>query len=237
MGSAGLGSSKLDPRMAASKDIRSTLGYWDPYFESDKRPWTFTRPREEGEMERYPNISSELEVIESTIHDGRQHDLNLDQNGFQRINSVTSLGPGDFLDEDKLKNVYFKEVEAEMRRVTGAEDVIVWNHFIRNDAAISGLAQDHNRSTLGYSRAIHCDTHPYSAERVKDNFIIDAVAGKYKNLQYVLWKKNASKHFWYYFPDLTRNEMILHKQFDSDTTKQGRMVFHTSVPDPTAPAN
>jgi len=290
MGSAGLGSSKLDPRMAASKDIRSTLGYWDPYFESDKRPWTFTRPREEGEMERYPNISSELEVIESTIHDGRQHDLNLDQNGFQRINSVTSLGPGDFLDEDKLKNVYFKEVEAEMRRVTGAEDVIVWNHFIRNDAAISGLAQDHNRSTLGYSRAIHCDTHPYSAERVKDNFIqatgrtdllnkrfvyltawrnintspvqdnhlallderslvkpddiivrdnfsIDAVAGKYKILQYVLWKKNASKHFWYYFPDLTRDEMILHKQFDSDTTKQGRMVFHTSVPDPTAPAN
>ena len=43
--------------------------------------------------------------------------------------------------------------------------------YDRNDAAISGLAQDHNRSTLGYSRAIHCDTHPYSAERVKDNFI------------------------------------------------------------------
>merc|ERR1711892_612970 len=145
MGSAGLGSSKLDPRMAASKDILSTLGYWDPYFESDKRPWTFTRPREEAEMERYPNISSELEVIESTIHDGRQHDLNLDQNGFQRINSVTSLGPRDFLDEDKLKNVYFKEVEAEMRRVTGAEDVIVWNHFIRNDAAISGLAEQEVR--------------------------------------------------------------------------------------------
>ena len=41
----------------------------------------------------------------------------------------------------------------------------------RDDAAYSGLAQDHNRSTLGYSRAIHCDTHPWSAEMVLENFI------------------------------------------------------------------
>ena len=63
------------------------------------------------------------------------------------------------------------------------------------------------------------------------------MVGKYKIIQYILWKKNADKHLWFYFPDLTREELILHKQFDSDTTKQGRMVFHTSVPDPTAPPN
>lgn len=276
--------------MAPGKDIQSTLGYWDPYFESDKRPWTFTRPIDKEEEDRYPTVQSEVEMIESTIHDGRQHNLSLDQNGFERIDSVTSLSPADFRSEELLKTVYFKEVEAEMKRVTGAEDVIVWNHFIRNAAAYSGLAQDHNRSTLGYSRAIHCDTHPYSAERVmenfvhatgrtdllnkrfvyltawrninttpvqdnhlallderslvkpddiivRDNFSVDAVCGKYKIIQYVLWKKNASKHHWFYFPDLTRDELILHKQFDSDTSKQGRMVFHTAVPDPTAPPN
>jgi len=276
--------------MSPGKNIQSTVGYWDPYFESDRRPWTFTRPIEEDEREMYPTISSEVEMIETTVHDGRQHHLNLDQNGFQRIDSVTSLNPADFLDEEKLKNVYFKEVEKEMKRITGAEDVIVWNHFIRNEGAVTGIAQDHNRSTLGYSRAIHCDTHPYSAEMVmknfiqatgrtdllgkrfvyltawrninhepvrdnhlallderslvkpddiivRDNFSIDAVVGKYKIIQYILWKKNADKHLWFYFPDLTREELILHKQFDSDTTKQGRMVFHTSVPDPTAPPN
>jgi len=276
--------------MPAQKDIETTLGYWDPYFESERRPWTFTRPREEGEQDRYPCDQSEVEMIKSIVHDGRQHDLNLDQNGFQRVESITSLSTADFQNEEMLKNVYFKEVEAEMKRVTGAEDVIVWNHFIRNDGAITGMAQDHNRSTLGYSRAIHCDTHPYSAERVlenfiratgrtdlenkrfvyltawrnintspvrdnhlallderslvkpddiivRDNFSIDAVQGKYRILQYVLWKKNAAQHRWFYFPDLTREEMILHKQFDSDTSKQGRMVFHTSVPDPTAPPN
>lgn len=279
--------------MAPGKNIQSTVGYWEPFFDSDQRPWTFTRPIEEEERERYPTISSKVEMVESTIHDGRQHHLRLDQNGFERIDSVTSLEPADFLDDEKLKNVYFKEVEREMKRITGAEDVIVWNHFIRNEGAVTavdGLVQDHNSSTLGYSRAIHCDTHPYSAEMVlknfiqatgrsdlvgkrfvyltawrnishipvrdnhlallderslvkpddiilRDNFSIDAVCGKYKIIQYILHKKNASKHLWFYFPDLTREEMILHKQFDSDTTKQGRMVFHTSVPDPTAPTN
>ena len=117
--------------MAAQKDIQTTLGYWDPYFESDKRPWTFTRPREKGEEDRYPCDQSEVEMIKSIVHDGRQHDLNLDQNGFQRVESITSLSTADFQNEEMLRKVYFKEVEAEMKRVTGAEDVIVWNHFIR----------------------------------------------------------------------------------------------------------
>ena len=117
--------------MAPGKNIQSTVGYWEPFFDSDQRPWTFTRPIEEEERERYPTISSKVEMVESTIHDGRQHHLRLDQNGFERIDSVTSLEPADFLDDEKLKNVYFKEVEREMKRITGAEDVIVWNHFIR----------------------------------------------------------------------------------------------------------
>lgn len=259
-------------------------------FESNVRPYTFTRPREEEEKKDHPDDSSHVEMVEVTIHDGRQHDLNLDQNGFERVESSTSLSPEDFEKEEMLKNIYFKEVEEEMKRVTGADDVIVWNHFLRNDARVTGMSQDHNRSTLGYSRAIHCDTHPRSAELVletfiqstgrtdlankrfvyltawrnindtpvrdnhlallderslvkpddiivRDNFSYDAVQGKYKIIQYILWKKNASQHRWFYFPDLTKDEMILHKQFDSDTSKQGRMVFHTSCPDPTAPSN
>ena len=33
-----------------------------------------------------------------------------------------------------------------------------------------------------------------------------------------------------------RDELILHKQYDSDTTKKARYAFHTSCTDPTAPA-
>jgi len=276
--------------MSTKRTIQTTLGYWEPYFAYDMKPYTFTRPREENELERFPEIQSLVEMVTLPVLNGREEDLNLDQNGFEKVDSVTTMTREDFRDEQKLKSIYFKEVESEMRRVTGAEDVIVWNHFIRDNAAYSGLAQDHNRSTLGYSRAIHCDTHPWSAEMVlenfikatgrtdllgkrfvyltawrninnepvqdnhlallderslvkpddiivRDNFSIDAVQGKYKIQQYVLWKKNAHRHRWFYFPDLTREELILHKQFDSDVTKQGRMVFHTSVPDPTAPAN
>ena len=33
-----------------------------------------------------------------------------------------------------------------------------------------------------------------------------------------------------------RDELILHKQYDSDTTKKARYAFHTSCTDPTAPS-
>jgi len=277
--------------MQSYGDIVTTLNYWNPYFDSNVRPYTFTRPRTEEEIATsYPHNSSELEEVESTVYNGRKCDLNLDQNGFERVESRTSLSSEEFEDEEKVKAVYFKEVEAEMKRVTGAEDVIIWNYFFRNDDRVTGMSQDHHNTTLGYSRAIHCDTHPWSAEKVlenfikvtgrtdlnnkrfvyltgwrnirdtpvldnhlalldegtlvkpddiivRDNFSYDPVKGNYKIIQYTLWKKNASQHKWYYFPSLTRDELILHKQFDSDITKKGRMVFHTSVPDPTAPSN
>ena len=42
------------------------------------------------------------------------------------------------------------------------------------------------------------------------------------------------KHKWYYFPAMTKDEVLLFKQFDSDTSLTGRMAFHTAIKDPTA---
>ena len=36
---------------------------------------------------------------------------------------------------------------------------------------------------------------------------------------------------------MARDELILHKQYDSDTSKRARYAFHTSCKDPTAPAD
>jgi hypothetical protein len=52
---------------------------------------------------------------------------------------------------------------------------------------------------------------------------------------YRLASRNASKHSWYYFPSMAGDEVLLMKQFDSDTTRAGRMCFHTAFTDPTAP--
>jgi hypothetical protein len=47
--------------------------------------------------------------------------------------------------------------------------------------------------------------------------------------------RNASQHRWYYYPQMTRDEVLLIKMYDSDTTQTARSCFHTAFTDPTAP--
>ena len=52
-------------------------------------------------------------------------------------------------------------------------------------------------------------------------------------MQYGLSDHNAAKHRWYCFPKMQMDEVLLFKQFDSDTWLPGRMTFHTAFVDPT----
>jgi hypothetical protein len=42
-------------------------------------------------------------------------------------------------------------------------------------------------------------------------------------------------HQWFYFPQMTRNEALVFKVFDSDATKTSRFTAHSSFDDPTSP--
>jgi len=53
-------------------------------------------------------------------------------------------------------------------------------------------------------------------------------------LQYRLSNRNSDQHRWYYYPQMKKNEVILFKQWDSDTTLKGRLCFHTAFQDPNA---
>jgi hypothetical protein len=44
-------------------------------------------------------------------------------------------------------------------------------------------------------------------------------------------------HEWFYFPEMTRDEALVFKVFDSDATKQARFTAHTSFEDPNTPAD
>lgn len=44
-------------------------------------------------------------------------------------------------------------------------------------------------------------------------------------------------HRWYYYPKMQRNEALLFKGFDSDTSARTRFTPHTAFNDPTAPAD
>ena len=52
-------------------------------------------------------------------------------------------------------------------------------------------------------------------------------------MQYGLSNQNAAKHRWYYFPKMQMEEVLLFKQFESDTALPGRTIFNIIVVDPT----
>lgn len=53
--------------------------------------------------------------------------------------------------------------------------------------------------------------------------------------QYRLNQKNSDIHKWYYFPNMTKSEAILFKQWDSDPARETNLCFHTAFEDPTTP--
>ena len=66
------------------------------------------------------------------IHNGREmlNELSLDTNGFVLTQHETAVN--DFYDPEEVKSVYYPEVERLMKRVTGAERVLVFDHIVRN---------------------------------------------------------------------------------------------------------
>ena len=72
---------------------------------------------------------------------------------------------------------------------------------------------------------------------MREQYARDKDIGDYNILQYGLTDRNTHRHRWYYFPHITRQEAILHKQYDSDPSVPGRFCFHAASPDPDAPKN
>jgi hypothetical protein len=64
------------------------------------------------------------------MHDGRLESLSLDGNGFALVPHATQVS--DFLDEKQLKETYYPEVEALIRKVSGAARVVVFDHTLRS---------------------------------------------------------------------------------------------------------
>lgn len=61
----------------------------------------------------------------------------LDTKCFELLRNPTSVE--DFHDDEEIRQVYYKEMEALVKKATGAERVIVFDHTVRDTAAGSGL--------------------------------------------------------------------------------------------------
>src|SRR2546426_220712 len=77
-------------------------------------------------------VSGEHEVRQMTIRNGRPlaDELDLEVTGFEFVGHPTRVR--DFFDAEELKRVYYPEVEALVKKVSGAARVVVFDHTLRS---------------------------------------------------------------------------------------------------------
>jgi hypothetical protein len=113
-----------------------------------------------------PRRSGKYVVQSVAIHNGREeiNNLSLDTNGFVLTPHGTTVK--DFYDPEEVKAVYYPEVERLLKRVTGAERVLIFDHVVRNPV----LAERGEKGAREPAKIVHNDYSFKSApRRVRDH--------------------------------------------------------------------
>jgi hypothetical protein len=100
------------------------------------------------------------------VRNGRKalDDLSLDTNGFVLVPHETAVK--DFYDPDEVRSVYYPEVERLLKRVTGVERVLIFDHVVRNPV----LAERGEKGARTPAKVVHNDYSVKSApRRVRDH--------------------------------------------------------------------
>ncbi|MGZ5094009.1 MAG: CmcJ/NvfI family oxidoreductase [Burkholderiales bacterium] len=221
-------------------------------------------------------VPPQYELREMAVRDGRplRDTFSFDIQGFVFVDHHTKMQ--NFADEAERKRVYDPEVQALIKKHSGASDVIVFDHTIRitddESQRISGA-----RPTV---KGVHNDYTERSAPIRLREIVGDAEAERRMKKRWAIvqvWRPirgpvvidplgicdgrsipqkgfirverrykyrtgevyhiaHDPTHAWYYFPHMTRNEALVFKVFDSDTSKLSRFTAHSAFDDPATPA-
>lgn len=108
-------------------DVPTTLNYYAPI--GEEAPFQYVQEPPAG----VPKNNIGADPHSTTIHDvrGKEDTVSLDKTGFQFVKHVSS--EKDFLDEEKIKTVYYKEVEELLKKEVGAKRVFIFDHTIRRN--------------------------------------------------------------------------------------------------------
>src|ERR1700691_2003343 len=111
------------------------------------------------------------------IHNGREMlgKLSLDTNGFVLTEHETAVK--DFYDPDEVKSVYYPEGERLLKRITGAERVVIFDHIVRNPL----LAERGEKGARAPARIVHNDYSFKSAPRRVRDLLPEEADGLLKN--------------------------------------------------------
>ena len=222
-------------------------------------------------------VPPEYELHEMTIRNGRplRDRFDLDIHGFVFVDHHTKVK--DFTDETERKRVYDPEVQALIKKHSGASGVVVFDHTIR-------VTDDESQRVSGARptvKGVHNDYTEDSAPRRLREIVGDAEAERRFKRRWAIiqvWRPirgavlidplgicdgrsipqkgfirverryrdrtgvvyhiaHNPAHEWYWFPQMTRDEALVFKVFDSDAGKLSRFTAHSAFDDPATPAD
>lgn len=138
---------ETNPKFTVIKDINdieiprgpthSSLFFYEPPADGSK-PWNYVEQPPEGSPQR--NFGAEEHEVEINDLRGREHEFDMNVNGFTTVQGVESAEK-EFTDDDKIKEVYYPEIEKLLLdKVDGAKRIFIFDHTVR-------------RSTEGAKRA------------------------------------------------------------------------------------
>jgi len=142
-----------EPQLAA---IEARISY---VVDTGVKPVTFTT----GHMYRERKGTYMEHTV--TIRDGRPliGRFDMEREGFRFVDHPTKVK--DFFDEDELRSVYYPEMEALIKRETGAKRVVVFDHTLRSGDEATREA----RKIREPVRSVHNDYTEWSGpQRVRD---------------------------------------------------------------------
>ena len=220
-------------------------------------------------------VPPEYELREMTIRDGRplRDTFELDVHGFVFVDHHTKVK--EFTDEAERQRVYDPEVQALVKKHSGASDVVVFDHTIRTSdeesqrvsgarSTVKGVHNDYTersapirlREIVGDAEAERRLTKRWAIIQVwrpirrpvmidplgicdgrsipQQGFIKVERRYKYRTGEVYHIAYNPS-HVWYHFPQMTRDEALVFKVFDSDTGVPSRFTAHSAFDDPATP--
>jgi hypothetical protein len=260
-----------EDRIAA--DVSAALTFITP---SDTKPVFHSSAYTGGA----PQVFFDTERHTVPIHDLRPiaGALSLDREGFELLRHETAVR--DLYDDDAIQNIYYPEIEALLRAVTGASRVVVFDATRRSD----GGAGAQNRDGLrGPASRVHVDyTEKSGPQRVRD-LLGEAEAARLaasgaRIIQINVWRPirgpvqrsplalaDASsvrpedliatdqvfpdrvgeiyhlahhpEQRWYYAPEMTPDEVLLIKGYDSLADGRARFTPHGAFELPATPAD
>ena len=137
-------------------ETRSSLYFFEPPKDGSS-PFNYVEKPPEGEPQR--NFGAEEHEVAINDIRGREHEFDMNVNGFTTFNGIDSKEK-DFTDDDKIKENYYPEVEKLLLdKVDGAKEIFIFDHTVRRsnpDAPRAPVTRAHiDQTTKSAIQRVH----------------------------------------------------------------------------------